>query len=204
MKIDDWVCCVKSEGYKHENGKPSTRLRDFPESAVGRLRALEGDTATVWLIGSNETWDISRKNLSLVNLSKTGDKFDKKICNTCHCLLNTKKNFAINQRNKHGIVRRPSCRQCRTDIDKKPPKTAQAKAMAKKKPKKGDIFCCPVCSRRYIAEVTVKVVADHDHNHGNTREFICDSCNTGLGKFRNGRYYLKNAIRYIEEREKGR
>ena len=47
-----------------------------------------------------------------------------------------------------------------------------------------------------------KVVADHDHHTGHIRGFICDSCNTGLGRFKNGDNYLKNAIRYLEENDK--
>ncbi|MDR0645017.1 MAG: endonuclease VII domain-containing protein [Treponema sp.] len=45
----------------------------------------------------------------------------------------------------------------------------------------------PPCSRkRSIVGITAKIVADHDHHTGNIRAFICDSCNTGLGRFKNG------------------
>ena len=50
--------------------------------------------------------------------------------------------------------------------------------------------------------VTAHIVADHDHNTGNIRDFICDSCNTGLGRFKNGENYLHNAIEYLKERDK--
>lgn len=33
------------------------------------------------------------------------------------------------------------------------------------------------------------------------RDFICDSCNTGLGRFKNGQDCLKDALAYIQERE---
>ena len=44
--------------------------------------------------------------------------------------------------------------------------------------------------------------ADHNHHTGNIREFICDSCNTGLGRFKNGKDCLKNAMEYLAERDR--
>lgn len=73
--------------------------------------------------------------------------------------------------------------------------------MEKQRPKKGAAFKCPICQRRSIADITAKVVADHDHHTGNIRDFICDSCNTGLGRFKNGEDYLQNAIEYLRERD---
>jgi len=108
---------------------------------------------------------------------------------------------ALNQNNKHGQVRRPSCKKCRTDIDKRAPKTRQAKEMEKQKPQKGSPFVCPICRKRSIVGITAKIVADHDHHTGNIRDFICDSCNTGLGRFKNGENYLMNAVNYIKERD---
>lgn len=92
--------------------------------------------------------------------------------------------------------------KCRTDIDKRAPKSGQAKSMEKQRPKKGEHFKCPICQKRSIVGITAKVVADHDHHTGHIRGFICDSCNTGLGRFKNGDNYLKNAIRYLEENDK--
>ena len=102
----------------------------------------------------------------------------------------------------HGIVRRPSCNRCRTDIDKRAPKSKQAKTFEKQRPKKGEAFQCPICGRRSIVGITAKIVADHDHHTGDIRDFICDSCNTGLGRFKNGQNHLYNAIAYLEERDK--
>ncbi|MDR0518270.1 MAG: endonuclease VII domain-containing protein, partial [Fibromonadaceae bacterium] len=123
-----------------------------------------------------------------------------KICNVCHCLKPTE-NFAKNQNNLHGTVRRPSCQKCRTSIDKRAPKTKQAKQMEKQKPKKGELFTCPICRKRSIVGITAKIVADHDHHTGNIRAFICDSCNTGLGRFKNGENYLMNAVNYINDHD---
>ena len=195
-----WVCCIKSEGYRHENGEVSKRKRELPNNAIAWLAAIDGDIATIWLIGKDETWDVPADSIEPIDVLKTGDKFAKKICNSCHCLFPTK-HFARNQNNKHGIVRRPSCPQCRTDIDKRPPKSSQAKRMEKNRPRPGSVFRCPICDRRAITGVTAKVVADHNHHTGDIRDFICDSCNTGLGRFKNGKDHLKDAVHYIEERE---
>ena len=193
MEINQWVYCPNGRGFRHENGAVSKRARYFSPNSVGRITKIEGTIFSVWLIGSNETWNIAEKELQPVNVSQTGDKFAKKICNVCHCLLPVE-NFARNQNNMHGIVRRPSCNRCRTDIEH-PKANRQKRSNAPKR-----AFQCPICGRRSIVGITAKIVADHDHHTGNI--FICDSCNTGLGRFKNGQNHLYNAIAYLEERDK--
>lgn len=198
----NWVYCPNGSGYQVENKTAENRLRYFPKNSVGLVHDTDTDTdkKVVWLIGRNEKWAVSKAELVELDVIKTGDKFSHKICNVCHCLKPVDE-FAKNQNNKHGIVRRPSCLQCRTDIDKRAPKSSQAKKMEKRRPLPGTPFKCPICQRRSIVGVTAKVVADHDHHTGNIRDFICDSCNTGLGRFKNGHDYLHNAIAYLMERE---
>ena len=195
-----WVYCPKGQGYRHENGKPTHRLRHFNENSVGIVTDATDEFLSVWLIGSDETWDVPIADVQDLDVTETGDKFDVKICNVCHCVLDVDE-FEPNQRNKHGLVRRPSCRQCRTDIDKRAPKSAQAKQMAKSRPKKGTAFKCPICQKRSIVGVTARIVADHNHHTGDIRDWICDSCNTGLGRFKNGKDCLKDALAYLEERD---
>ena len=36
---------------------------------------------------------------------------------------------------------------------------------------------------------------------GCNSHFICDSCNTGLGRFKNGKDCLKDVLAYLDERE---
>ena len=195
-----WVYCPVGRGYRHDQGGVSNRLRHFKENSVGIRETIQRVTTVVWLIGTNEYWTIPSSEVKPIDVLTTGDKFAEKICNICHCLLRVDQ-FAPNQNNLHGGVRRPSCKQCRTDIDKRPPKTKQAKAAEKNRPQKGTPFKCPICQKRSIAGITAKVVADHNHHTGDIRDFICDSCNTGLGRFKNGKDCLKDALAYIEERE---
>ena len=86
-------------------------------------------------------------------------------------------------------------------IDKRAPKSRQAKNKGESKPQTGEPFKCPICRKRSIVGITAKIVADHDHHTGNIRDFICDSCNTGLGRFKNGEDYLQNAINYLKEHD---
>lgn len=199
-KANHWVCCKSGKGYLHEDGLVSKRMRHFKENSIGILKNRNENGVTVWFIGTNEIWDIPLEDeFEEIDVSETGDKFSRKICNKCHCLLGVEE-FIPNQNNLHGVVRRPTCKRCRTDIDKRAPKTRQAKQFEKRKPSKGSPFKCPICQKRSIVGITAKIVADHDHHTGNIRDFICDSCNTGLGRFKNGTDCLKDALRYIKER----
>jgi len=200
IRHKDWVVCVKGIGFRHNGDVVSKRKRHFQPDSIGSVREIKGGIVTVWLIGPGDIWDVPFHDVKFVDVQATGDKFSHKICNVCHRLLPLDQ-FRPNQNKRYGIIRRPSCIYCRIDIDKRPPKTKQAKALEEKRPKIGDQFECPICERRSIAGITAKVVADHNHHTGDIRDFICDSCNTGLGRFKNGKNFLYNAIRYLEERE---
>lgn len=196
-----WVVCEGS-GYLFQNGKKDRYKTNFEKDSVGIVRRdFDAENYLIWLIGTDNEWVILKSETKNLNVFETGDKYPNKICNRCHCLKPVSQ-FAPNQNNLHGVVRRPSCKKCRTDIDKRAPKTQQAKEMDKKKPKKGDLFICPICRKRSIVGITAKIVADHDHHTGNLRDYICDSCNTGLGRFKNGENYLMNAVNYIKQRDK--
>ena len=198
--MNDWVVCKKGKGYLTKDNIQEKFETNFDKDAIGIIKEDKGNNFLVWLIGSDTYWIIPKIDVEIIDVTKTGDKYSFKICNVCHCLKPTE-NFAKNQNNLHGIVRRPTCQKCRTSIDKRAPKTKQAKQMEKQKPKIGDPFTCPICRKRSIVAVTAKIVADHDHHTGNIRAYICDSCNTGLGRFKNGENFLMNAVNYIKEHD---
>jgi transcription elongation factor Elf1 len=198
--MNGWVVCKQGKGYLFKDGIQERLETNFDKDAVGLIKEDRGDDFLVWLIGSDSYWIIPQKEVEEIDVTKTGDEVDYKICNVCHCLKPTE-NFSRNQNNLHGVLRRPTCRKCRTSIDKHPPKTKQAKQLEKQKPPKGEPFTCPICRKRSIVGVTAKIVADHDHHTGNIRGYICDSCNTGLGRFKNGENYLMNAVNYIREHD---
>lgn len=198
--MTNWVVCFKGSGHLITNGQPEKLATAFDRDAVGLVESENEAGRVVWLIGSNARFVVPKTETRPIDVTHTGDKFDHKICNVCHCLKPVEQ-FDKNQNNLHGIVRRPSCRKCRSDIDKRAPKTKQAREMEKKKPQRGEPFQCPICRKRSIVGITAKIVADHDHHTGNIRAFICDSCNTGLGRFKNGENYLMNAVNYIREKD---
>ena len=57
----------------------------------------------------------------------------------------------------------------------------------------------PVCKKYSIAGVNVRITVDHNQETGEPRGLVCDSCNTGLGRFKNGEDHLTSAIEYLEQ-----
>ena len=51
---------------------------------------------------------------------------------------------------------------------------------------------CAICGME-----VEKLVIDHDHKTGKIRGLLCDSCNWGLGHFKDNPEYLRNAIDYL-------
>ena len=189
------------EAFKHTAMFPESLTKDHILSWSNK-----GDLVFDPMCGAGTTCKqalINERNY-IGGIYKTGKKQNgkmqkiKRVVCVCHCLMDIEQ-FAKNQNNIHGIVRRPSCRQCRSDIDKRAPKTNQAKRAEKERPQKGMPFLCPICRKRSIVGITAKVVAE-THHTGDIRDIICDSCNTGLGRFKNGKNYLNNAITYLEQR----
>ncbi len=97
--LSKWVVCLKGKGHLHEDGTPSKHSTHFPANSVGLLKKIEGGMAIVWLIGRNETWTVAKNEITDLDVHKTGDRHQQKICNICHRLRPTIK-FSLNQTNK--------------------------------------------------------------------------------------------------------
>jgi hypothetical protein len=114
----------------------------------------------------------------------------------CHKLLDTSQ-FT---RNQNGInnrpIRRPSCNSCRKILEGMNLKRKSRGKWLKEKPFLVP-FECPICRKRTIAGVTSKVVLDHNHITGEPRAWICDSCNTGIGRFKDDIALLQRAIEFL-------
>ncbi|GAA7618051.1 hypothetical protein HpBhutan199_07740 [Helicobacter pylori] len=178
------------------------QLGNIVPNSVGVIRAINGKSAMVLFIGLNELKKVDFSELEAIDIYKTGKGYDKKICNICHILKNTD-SFEINQTDAKGRkTTRPSCRECRKNIDGVKLSSTEKKKMDEIAPPKGSVFICPICEKRSIVGVTANLVRDHNHDTGCGREWICDSCNTGLGRFKDNPKFLEKVIEYLKKYEK--
>jgi hypothetical protein len=165
---------------------------------VGVIKSEIKNHASVFFIRIWKQVDLDKKDFEIINVKKTGDGFPKKICNVCHKLKRTTE-FAKNQNAKNNrAVRRPSCRSCRVKMEGVAVSRTDRIEWLKKKPN-NEPFECPVCKKRTIAGITSKVVLEHDHHTGKPRGWICDSCNTGLGRFKDDIKLLESAIEFLKK-----
>lgn len=170
-------------------------------NSVGIIKSIIQERVHAHFVGENKDVVAPFDSLQVIDAEKTGDEYKYKICNVCH-IRKPVEEFQKNQRNSKGEVRRrPSCKICRKRIDGEKIKAVEKKRMKAERLPSKTIFECPICSKRTIIDVTAKIVADHDHETGMGREWICDSCNTGLGRFKDDVKILKVAIEYLESFE---
>jgi hypothetical protein len=179
-----------------------TLLSDVVVNSVGIIKGINSEGAMVFFVGKNKILKVDLANLEAINPEHTGKGYDNKICNICHILKPTEE-FSVNQTDAKGQkTTRPSCVVCRKDIDGMKLMTKEKKKMDKLKPEKGSVFECPICLKKTIVGITANLVRDHDHNTGMGREWICDSCNTGLGRFKDDTKFLERVINYINKYKK--
>ena len=197
----NWVLCTSGLGFALSHGVRETIAIHFPKNSLGIAIEHTENESLVFLPGQDQYFFVDSDATTDVDVYKTGKGFDCKICNRCF-VLKPMEEFEKNQRDSKGnIVRRPSCIKCRQDIDMRPMTSTQVKETRRLRPKKGTLFRCPICRKMSIAGVNVKVVADHDHRAGRSRDFLCESCNTGLGRFQDDQDILRNAISYLKQHE---
>lgn len=164
---------------------------------VGIVENTTSSMYTVRFVNHENPVELSKTDVALFDPLKTGDEYNLKICNRCNRLLPIN-SFQKNQNGKNNrTVRRPSCNDCRKAIDGVNVSSEDKKEWAEKKPDL-EIWECPICKKKTIPGLTSKVVLDHDHTTGKPRAWICDSCNTGLGRFKDDVETIKSAIKYLE------
>jgi len=184
IKIGSYVVAIKN-------------IDKIPKQSIGFTKNISGENITVFFIGVNTTVKTDSNHVAYLDIRKTGKPYNKKICNICHMLKNMK-DFDINQTDAKGRkTTRPSCRACRVAIDGKFLTSLERKRLDSITPK--DVFTCPICGKTSIVCVTANLVKDHDHITGKGREWICDSCNTGLGRFKDDVNLLQKAIDYLRK-----
>lgn len=162
-------------------------------NSVGIIKSICEKGIQVYFIGKNEVVIAPSGFLSLIDVAETGNKYPKKICTTC-CILKPKAEFPPEPTDKSKTKTLPNCKSC---LIEKELTSAEKKKMDQKKPLNRSIFKCPICERSTIVGITARIVRDHNHKTGMGRKWICQSCNTGLGAFKDDITILKNAIEYL-------
>ena len=62
---------------------------------------------------------------------------------------------------------------------------------------------CGICGEDNVAYKKKHLCVDHCHKTGKIRGLLCDACNIALGKLRDSKQRLLNAISYLEDSERG-
>lgn len=180
------------------------KIKDLEINSVGFVKKVKLTKATVFFIGKQKEIDIEFSKVQLIDVTKTGrpkgtkNEYPTKICNVCH-LLKPIKEFDINQNAVVGKTRRPSCKDCRKTIEGVALKLSERKRMEAIKPE--IFFVCPICKKASIPDITANIVIDHNHTTGNANDWICDSCNTGLGRFQDNIELLQEIIQYLKKHQ---
>ena len=186
MKPNDFVIAIES-------------VNGIVPNSVGIINSISETSAQVYFIGKNEVIIASFDLLDVIDVDQTGEEYLIKICNVCH-ILKPKMEFSVNQTNASGRpTTRPSCKDCRKEIDGKKMSAAETRKMNAFRPPDKTVFVCPICDKRSIVAITAEIRADHDHDTGAGRDWICDSCNTGLGRFKDNIAILETAIAYLKK-----
>ena len=182
---------------------------DIANRSVGKVTSVrntsEGVNYTVYFIGRDKSIRCKPNHVRQIDPMKTGkpresgDPYPVKICNMCHLLKDQSTEFQRNQvDSRRRITTRPSCNTCREEIEGDPMEVEERRRMNAIKPAELSIFTCPLCHKRTIVGVTAKIVMDHTARGGRGREWICDSCNTGLGRFRDEIPVIERLIEYLQ------
>lgn len=168
------------------------------ENEIGIVKSRTAGGYLVNFVVGNREVEVARNDVQEFDPKQTGDQRQKKVCNVCHRLLDTEE-FEVNQT---GVgdrqVRRPSCRACRRVIEGTPLSASEKARWEESKPDM-EIFECPICHKITVPGLTSKVVLDHDHTTGKARGWVCDSCNTGIGRFKDDPNLLASAQSFLRK-----
>jgi Zn finger protein HypA/HybF involved in hydrogenase expression len=120
---------------------------------------------------------------------------ETKVCRDCK-IEKPITEFSINRKfyredllEKHRVIRRPSCEQCRS-------KKQKIFNRDKKFYKKPITLECPIC----LDIVDGKYARlDHSHDTGKIRGWLCDNCNTALGKLKESTEVIQRALNWVNK-----
>jgi len=167
------------------------------QSEIGLVTTDRHNTILIQFPRVNKAYEFNRDEVEFFDVTKCGDEYQNKICDRCFRLLATDVNFENNRRKKDNkITKRPSCRYCRLEKDGKAANTQLKKTWEKRKPEKYELFQCPICEKTSIVGMS-RIVLEHNHKTGEPRGYVCDSCNTGMGRFDDDVEIIERAKQWI-------
>ena len=170
----------------------SKNIKEIQMYDIGILIEQDITNPMVYLLRIKEIYRLDIKLFEKFDLNLTGDEFDRKVCDRCYKLLPVD-DFSNNRHKKNNfITKRPSCKDCRKVKDGISISASERAKWDRSKPRFGDLFCCPICKKTTLAGIS-KQVLDHNHQTGKVRGFLCESCNTGIGRFDDNPELLDNA-----------
>lgn len=198
----DCVLVASGRAWADDNGRMNRDPEDIGRNAVAYLNTRRRTRSLVFVLGKRRLYWVNNEDVQSFDPTHTGDRYANKICLNCG-ILKLVEDFSINQTRSDGTkVRRPRCEECfASDSGKSMNSRVRREYLAQHGPNKGDLWQCPICKKFSIAYVNVKIVVDHDQETGTPRGIICDSCNTGLGRFKNGENLLEDAMEYLRRHE---
>ena len=107
----------------------------------------------------------------------------KKICIYC------KQEKSLEEFPKHSLYKDKLDMRCRSCVRQHAKVRAALHKIAPPKPEVCD--CCKTVPRKWCL--------DHDHNTNTIRGWICDRCNTGIGKLGDNIEGVEKALLYLKE-----
>ena len=180
--------------------KPIKKYSSLRALDVGMVISRRPDSIYVLFLREKLKVEIPIEQVKAFDISKVGDRFDFKICDRCCRFLETKIHFSGNRLKKNNVItNRPSCKECRKVKEGVQIPAKEKKLWEQKRPKKFSLFTCPLCEKMTIVGHS-KVVLDHNHHNGRVRGYLCESCNTGIGRFDDNIAQVERAIDWLKQK----
>ena len=118
---------------------------------------------------------------------------DTKTCNVCgvdkhiSCFEVNRKFFDSSSPHNYYESRRPTCKQCRL------PKKGLPSSI-KNKYTRPETLICPICGETVDGKFAV---LDHVHGTNIVRGYICNNCNTAIGKLKESPIIIEKALTWV-------
>lgn len=169
------------------------------ERDVGYIEREFEQQYEIFFLRTGKIHSIDKSELVLFDIALTGDRYANKVCDRCYRCLNTDLYFENNRIKKDNIItKRPSCRDCRKIKNGVAIPSKQRTHWEDNRPVNGSLFTCPICKKTTIVGIS-KVVLDHNHATGNVRGWLCESCNTGIGRFDDDEEIIQHSIDWLRK-----